>query len=1197
MAAIRQGFRDAERRNFRLNESDTRSLLITPVLEALGYPARNRMSELGGTGNRPDECLFVGAVTDEQMPVAIFVEAKPLGADFDSSPVGGRVDSPTRQIQRYLRQHPASNLNSIGALTDGFRWRIYERVSETDNRLVSDLNLRRVGHMHSQYLDDPEDASRRDAHELVHWLSLESLVEAGYSRVTPLEHNPADAFFESFSSNITPEAVLGNLFGASDIGSYDESAGMLDLTGKMKELCDNEWHGYAFAYGPALALTTEDSSQRTFSDPPRLPVAAVHFTPGSLARADMAMSVRAFSTLSADRSAVAVAYARPLDEDRAPDEYEARVAVSVKGRVSMTPQFALQLPVPSARIAVADILNMMRNAPDSGIDPATLAEPLGVQELQQRFYLEVAGWVERHQLGREKPHRQAVLQHLIKVMFAWILKETNQLPSAPFEVAYVRDALDDMDRYHEDVLEYLFHERLNVEPAKRQPHPNVSINAALDSVPYLNGSLFMRNLEWDGLVSLSADDYWSPDTSSPGLFTILSRYHWTLDENRPGVQEQTLDPELLSNLFERLITPTNVGPERLKSMPGGTYYTPPDVTDEMVKDALCAAVSRHAPNLAEHKVRGLFDSGIAGFRDIPVDEGKGLVEPIKSLEIFDPAVGSGAFLFSALVALKTAISKLGDRATAEEIIGRQLFGQDVQPLAVQITKLRLFIAIQSERTAGSRGILDAAQETSEVTARPLPNLEARVICADTLATSPTTAWSPFDSGQLDGADETIKRLLADLADLRLSWYNAHAEEDKMAILDEYADARASLRAALQSKGELASPSLMALADAKLLSSRQVAIAADPRLLFYSPDRKGFDVVVGNPPYEKLYVGLSDEERSRAIAKLTDEMGYRTTRVNNLYSLFCEVGLALASDNGVVTMVMPHSIAFGDRQRGLRRLFESRCARIDVRHYDNRPDTVFSSSPMVRSPENRQRATILTATIGSADGVRLRSTGLMRWSAFEREECLASRSYYAEVRSPRENGNGHHGDQWSRIPTEIIAGMVAAMGEQEHHLIGTKNGSNPCLAIPQTAYQYLSVVPVGGIEDRSEITLMVNDSFDFRLAMAAINSHAGFAWWLIYGDGFHVKQSDFRGFGIPDEWIASPDEVVGLGQELIDAIPDCSVENRFQGKTFRNVDFHSGRPDLIEQIDQLYITALGLPEEPLLSQLRVMRSNSSWRYGH
>ena len=100
---------------------------------------------------------------------------------------------------------------------------------------------------------------------------------------------------------------------------------------------------------------------------------------------------------------------------------------------------------------------------------------------------------------------------------------------------------------------------------------------------------------------------------------------------------------------------------------------------------------------------------------------------------------------------------------------------------------------------------------------------------------------------------------------------------------------------------------------------------------------------------------------------------------------------------------------------------------------------------------------------------------------------------------------------------------------------------------------------------------------------------------MFGDGFHVKVSDFDGFTIPDAWIDAPEDALELGRQLVSVIDDNIVETLNRGTTWRNVDFHSGRPDLIEQIDRLYIAALGLPEEPLLTQLRVMRSNSSWRY--
>ena len=45
-----------------------------------------------------------------------------------------------------------------------------------------------------------------------------------------------------------------------------------------------------------------------------------------------------------------------------------------------------------------------------------------------------------------------------------------------------------------------------------------------------------------------------------------------------------------------------------------------------------------------------------------------------------------------------------------------------------------------------------------------------------------------------------------------------------------------------------------------------------------------------------------------------------------------------------------------------------------------------------------------------------------------------------------------------------------------------------------------------------------------------------------------------------------------------------------------MDFHTYAPDLIAEIDRLYIEALGLPLEPLLTHLKIMRSNRSWDFG-
>ena len=140
------------------------------------------------------------------------------------------------------------------------------------------------------------------------------------------------------------------------------------------------------------------------------------------------------------------------------------------------------------------------------------------------------------------------------------------------------------------------------------------IHEALERAPFLNGSLFARQ-DGDDELSLNATDYWSVDKDEPGLFTILSRYHWTMDEHRPGESEQTLDPELLSNLFERLIASIEEGADSLLRQPQGTYYTPADVTLEMVKDALSAAVRDHAEGFPDDQLLELF-----GYSDAPLPE-------------------------------------------------------------------------------------------------------------------------------------------------------------------------------------------------------------------------------------------------------------------------------------------------------------------------------------------------------------------------------------------------------------------------------------------------------------------------------------------------------------------------------------------------------------------------------------------------
>ena len=102
--------------------SDTRSLLINPLLDHLGYTAEFRRSEHQNRGNRPDEIIYAKPASKaaSRSSAAIILEAKTFGTDLEKS-TQGRVGTPKRQINRYLRDHSAAGEATRGVLTDGAR--------------------------------------------------------------------------------------------------------------------------------------------------------------------------------------------------------------------------------------------------------------------------------------------------------------------------------------------------------------------------------------------------------------------------------------------------------------------------------------------------------------------------------------------------------------------------------------------------------------------------------------------------------------------------------------------------------------------------------------------------------------------------------------------------------------------------------------------------------------------------------------------------------------------------------------------------------------------------------------------------------------------------------------------------------------------------------------------------------------------
>ena len=1181
---LKEGLRQIESRGTLLNEATTLDLLIKPALEALGYPASYRIPEHGEGRNRLDDSCYLMPVTANPGYAAVIVEAKAHGTDFDHSRPGqGRFGSPDRQIQRYLKQHSASGPNTLGVLTDGAKWRIYRRKGNQTNpdiEFLAEYDLRPLTQAEQAALPGLNPELRERLTRLVDWLSRESI---GYRTTAPLINaapaNPANKVLSALADDsLSPDAILREFIAEPAALVHTSLADEgVNLQGIRRDAHDADWAGYAYA--KAANILTDNPE--LFEHRAVMAAVQIKYVPSNgLARPDVALCARTFAAADPSRAAIILAYTRTPENTT-----EARLAVAGAGQVNMTAAFDPELAAPSARLAMEQLLRLLQR-PGDGLTVDKLMAPLEASPLRQQFYREVAQWTGRRQKGKALAQRQAILRHLVRAIFSWILKEEDIIPPEIFEQAFAVSSLPDVNSYHREILRFLFHDRLNVPEDKREDHANAAVNEAMESVPFLNGSLFAEHTD-DDQLNISASEYWSADEEEPGLFTIFSRYHWTMDEHRPGESEQTLDPELLSNLFERLITPTEEGTEPPLRQPQGTYYTPADVADEMVKDALAAAVREYVPSsVSDAQLLDFFGNADERLDQLDPAEKDKLARKVKELRIFDPAVGSGEFLFSILVALQRALRKLEPKAPnpAADIIKRQLSGQDINPLAVQITRLRLFIAITAARRNNSDD-------------EPLPNLEARIICADTLETVADPEWRADRPGQLDTSDPELIHALTETAQNRAQWFDAHTEEAKQELLQRDAELRSRLQLLLQQKGELASPELVGFVQAKLYDKNPVPARTDARLLFYEHPWRGFDIVIGNPPYTDL--------DKAARQRLDQEKHYRTTNVGDLYSLFCETSLALANpDGGVITMIVPLSIAFGQRQKTLRDIFNSSCREISLYHYDNRPDTTFNASPTVRSPENRQRATVFTATLGKTPGVEIviKSSGLQRWPTAERVVCLAQRQLTV-IPQLGVGVDKRVAGQWLRIPTAEVACMVEAIAAQDQTVMSYAYKGNEAdssdgefLAFPQTAYQFIGVIPAGTVSPRRETLLRVKDKDILRLLMATLNGHVGYAWWWMVGDGFDMKPiADHGTLTVPNIWSKTPERAIELGQRLIDAMPECTVVANQQGNAWQNVNFHR-QPDLIEKLDRLHIEALGLPVEPLLTHLRIMRSSSSWDFG-
>jgi adenine-specific DNA-methyltransferase len=219
---------------------------------------------------------------------------------------------------------------------------------------------------------------------------------------------------------------------------------------------------------------------------------------------------------------------------------------------------------------------------------------------------------------------------------------------------------------------------------------------------------------------------------------------------------------------------------------------------------------------------------------------------------------------------------------------------DIQPIAIQIAKLRFFISLVVEQEirpkAKNLGIL------------ALPNLETRLIAADTLSRLNRPQ-------QLTLRSPKVKKLIKKLARVRAKYFTAKTPATKQKYREEDKKLRAEMTECLKPDGWNDQTAHL-LANWDPYDQNASASFFDPKWMFGLST--GFDIVLGNPPYIQLqksydpnsiYADLYKDQNHKNYADLYEDQNYKTlARMGDIYCLFYERGVELLQEGGLLAYI-------------------------------------------------------------------------------------------------------------------------------------------------------------------------------------------------------------------------------------------------------------------------------------------------------
>jgi type I restriction-modification system DNA methylase subunit len=562
--------------------------------------------------------------------------------------------------------------------------------------------------------------------------------------------------------------------------------------------------------------------------------------------------------------------------------------------------------------------------------------------------------------------------------------------------------------FYEAYLKALFYQVFN--KGKESRTTNVATNPLYKNIPYLNGGLFREVIPME----------WNYSISDEGIDLVIN----TFFEKYKFGSNQQINADMLGYIFEKTINYIS-GQGTNKQKEEGAYYTPDDIVGFIIEKSITPVIFRKM--LEGLKNAGWKEVDLRDFDSIDTllsEENRPksrvavrkMIEAIDSIRVLDPACGSGHFLtamLSRLLRVKENLMRSVEEDVdryhlKKEIISKNIYGVDIDANGVEIARLRLWLSL-----------IEEVEDASHI--ETLPNIDFNIIAGNSLI---GWLYENLDTHPLIEPlqDPTVKTTLENIA----STHTQEVEEVKKLLEKknlaetirayekliniytlESGESAVKLREAIECiRAKLydvfnnsyndyihEKSNLRKISQAefsKIVNNLKARTPFHWKVEFGTVfENKGFDVVVGNPPY--IEDGKYEEPELKVIKctkainnngkwEYTEEpLYYFSKDCGNTHAYFIERSLKLLRSDGRFGFIVPASLVSTERMSSIREVIHGDSSEVIYYNFDDRPSKIFSGIEHCRS-------TIVVT--GKGNGVqRVTTSKFQKWHSDDRAKLL------------------------------------------------------------------------------------------------------------------------------------------------------------------------------------------------------------------